>query len=312
VVGELLAVRDLDAVRPGAWPEALRHLASEPLLRRALLATARVSGAAGLQTVPGLTSWWLGRELRLGGTTTPGSDGLDGLLDEAPGWVADLDPEVRAALGVVDLGADRTASGPAFSHDAVQRIVDALADPDRKPGAVACLRAWRWLALAEVGEVAVPQEVRVLDGAGSRLVSHDDAIVADDPRWLQRDDLGGLAVAPAGRAHALADLLDLDLASERAGGRVTSQGVEAQVPDAVRAVLPTGPAWFVEHDELLVDGQPVDWWVDDGGTPHAATTDGLARALAWAVGKWDACHLVAHVLADPSDAVRLAVEDAAG
>jgi hypothetical protein len=44
--------------------------------------------------------------------------------------------------------------------------------------------------------------------------------------------------------------------------------------------------------------------------PHAATSDGLARALAWSTGAWGRRHLVAAVLADPADAVRLAVEAA--
>jgi hypothetical protein len=48
------------------------------------------------------------------------------------------------------------------------------------------------------------------------------------------------------------------------------------------------------------------------GVPHGSTSDGLARALAWAVGAWHLRHALATLLADPSGAQRLLVEDAAG
>jgi hypothetical protein len=80
----------------------------------------------------------------------------------------------------------------------------------------------------------------------------------------------------------------------------------------VAGVLPGAPAHWVEHERLTVDGHEVDWWVDDDGTPHAATSDGLARALAWAAGRWPSRLLVAALLADPAAAADLAAEDAAG
>jgi hypothetical protein len=171
----------------------------------------------------------------------------------------------------------------------------------------------------------VPDAVRalVVDGGGSgglvtAVVPADAAVVVDDPRWLQRTDLGALVVAPSEQAEALADLLDLDLASDVAAGQVTSSGVEADVPAAALGLVRgNGSAGhepvtrWVEHDDLLVDGVPVDWWVADG-VPHAATTEGLARALAWAAGAWHLRHALAALLADPTDAGRLALEDAAG
>jgi hypothetical protein len=199
----------------------------------------------------------------------------------------------------------------------------------------ACLAAWRVLAEAgadgadgadgpvEVEDAGGPDVVRALVVAETgalvaAVVPADDAVVADDPRWLQRTDLGALVVAPSARAEALADLLDLDLASEAANGRVTSSGVEADVPREVLELVRRGggagrePATrWVEHDDLLVDGVPVDWWVTDG-VPHAATGEGLARALAWAVGAWHLRHALAALLTDPAAAGRLALEDAAG
>ena len=67
----------------------------------------------------------------------------------------------------------------------------------------------------------------------------------------------------------------------------------------MHAVLPGATQEWVEHDVLTVDGHEVDWWVDDDGRAHAATADGLARALAWAAGPWSARFLVAEVLGEP-------------
>ncbi|NTW42731.1 MAG: hypothetical protein HGA44_23170, partial [Cellulomonadaceae bacterium] len=73
--------------------------------------------------------------------------------------------------------------------------------------------------------------------------------------------------------------LDHDVASDRAAGRVTSHGTTVATPSAVLAVVPDAPRTWTEHDDLLVDGEPVDWWVE-GGEVHAATTGGLAAGLA--------------------------------
>ena len=100
--------------------------------------------------------------------------------------------------------------------------------------------------------------------------------------WAQHPDVRPVMVVPAGVAADVADLLDLDLAAERAAGRVTSRGVPAPVPDAVLAVFPEAPTRWLGHDDLTVDGRRVDWWVDP--SPHAATTAGLAAALAYVVG----------------------------
>jgi hypothetical protein len=108
----------------------------------------------------------------------------------------------------------------------------------------------------------------------------------------------------------LADLLDLDLASERADGVVTSEGLAAEVPSVAATALPGVPRQWMEHEVLTVDGHAVDWWVDDDGVPHAATSDGLARALAWAAGSWASRHLLAEVLADPAALGRRLAEDA--
>jgi hypothetical protein len=174
------------------------------------------------------------------------------------------------------------------------------------------LQAWAVVAsAADELEVDAPRQVRVLDARGTRLVDAEGAVVVDDPRWLQRPDLGGLVVCGAERAAALADLLGVPLASEVAEGRVGAGGVVAEVPGAVRALVPQAPQRWIEHDELTVDGHEVDWWVT-GGEVHASTSDGLARGLAWAAGDWSARHAIAQLLTEPGDVVRLLTEDAAG
>ncbi|GMA86383.1 hypothetical protein GCM10025868_16330 [Angustibacter aerolatus] len=168
--------------------------------------------------------------------------GLDGLLDPAPAWVRDLDPAVRSALGVAGAGEPPSAVLPV--------LLDRLGDDRRDPPVTACLKAWALLADAgDDLDVDPPARVRVLRGDGTALVHPRDAVVADDPRWLQRTDLGGLVVAPARGAERLADLLDVRLASEVASGVLTSDGSRTPVPQGVRAVLPGAPTEWTEHDE---------------------------------------------------------------
>lgn len=314
-VAELTAVRDLDLVREDAWPQALAHLASDPQRRRAVTDPVRVAEGGRARPVPSYTAWWLRRELRTAGLLDPGAPrSLQGLLDPAPAWLAGLDDGMRAALrlvtGLDDDGADEGLAAV---------LVDRLADPQRALDVGTCLRAWALAAAAAAAGVEVdpPARTRVLTATGTGLsdgtavVDRDGAVVADDARWLQRTDLGGLVVAPAQHAAALADLLDLPLASELADGVVQTQGTALAVPSAVAAVLPAAPRTWHEHDELRVDGHEVDWWVS-GGQVHAATADGLARGLAFAAGRWAARHAVAALLAEPADVVRMQVEDAAG
>ena len=308
VVAHLVAVRDLDLVLPDRWPEALRHIASQPTLRRALVDPVRVSDSSGSRPVPSYTAWWLQRELGTVGLLDPAaSPGLRGLLDLAPPWVAGLDDGTRRALGlVVELAAATVDRGLAVV------VLQRLSQVDRVVDVPTCLRVWALLgAVAGEVDVDLPGGVRVLDGSGTRVVKASEALVPDDPRWLQRGDLGGFVVVASEQAAALADLLDLPLASELAEGRVAGEAVLADVPSAVADVLPGAPRQWREYDRLLVDGHEVDWWVA-GGDVHAATSDGLACALAWAAGDWAARQVVAQVLAEPGAVVRLLVEDAAG
>ena len=66
----------------------------------------------------------------------------------------------------------------------------------------------------------------------------------------------------------------------------------------------------MEHEELLVGGRPVTWWVSGDGAVHAATLDGLARGVCWAAGAWDRRLLVAELVRDPGQAGELLAEEA--
>jgi hypothetical protein len=143
-----------------------------------------------------------------------------------------------------------------------------------------------------------------------------DAVVVDGPAWLQRSDLGGAVVAPDARAAAaLADLLDVPLAAELALGKVEETGQLVAVPDGVRTLLPNGPATWCEHEDVVVDGVDVDWWVEGRGPDalvHASTFEGLAKGLAWAAGSWRRRGAVADVLSDPTALAVAVVDEAFG
>ncbi len=109
--------------------------------------------------------------------------------------------------------------------------------------------------------------------------------------------MGAPLLVPGELAAGLADLLDLPIARELAEGRMDEQDVTLQpVSPAAQELLGGGSVTWCEHAELLVDGVEVDWWVDDAGLAHAATLDGLARALAFAAGRWELRHALAAVL----------------
>jgi hypothetical protein len=142
----------------------------------------------------------------------------------------------------------------------------------------------------------------------TRVTDVDRAVVVDGPMWVQRDDLGGFVIGSGAAADGLSDLLDVPLAQEVAEGKIDGAGTAADVPGIVRELVPEVPATWWEHEELTVDGVEVSWWVDADGVPHAATFDGLAKALAWAAGRWDRRHVIRAVLNEPDRSVELLVD----
>ncbi len=325
-VGDLVAVADLDAVRDDAWPRVLAELAGEPDLRRALVEPVRAEGASTAASAPSYTAWWLRTrapdDVALREPfALPGADAaLAGLVRPAPAWLAEvtgpdggpLDGAVLRALGGVAALADLDAAGWTDLLDALGPVGTRL-----EPARAAAL--WRALARAAADGVrleALPERLPALVGpAEARLVHADDAVVAGSPMWLQRTDLGALVPAPPGTAAALAALLDLPRCEDTAGGVVeagdTTDATPAPTPPAARAVVPGVPATWHEHEDLHVDGVPVDWWVEGEGPDavvHATHLAALARGLAQAAGAWGARHALEIVLGDPGRAEELATE----
>ncbi|HST86056.1 MAG TPA: hypothetical protein VLL08_30235 [Kineosporiaceae bacterium] len=310
VLSELVAVRDLDAVRRDALPDVVAAIAADPVLRRALVAPARIVADGRPFDVPSYTAWWLRTELSASPScAAPDADPeLRALLPAAPEWVTRLDPTVQRALGVLTKVND-------LDPTAVPTVLDRLADAalDLPPEWLIAVFA-KIAVLAENGlEVDRPDQVRALSGNSTAVVPADQVVVIEAPMYRQRTDLGlQLPVAPQ-FAAALADLLDLPLAGELAAGVVAEEdaaassidptaGQEQSTANELLRLLPEAPTTWCEHDQLLVDGFEVDWWVTGEGPEaavHAATTDGLALGLAWAARRWELRGLVADLLAEP-------------
>jgi hypothetical protein len=150
-----------------------------------------------------------------------------------------------------------------------------------------------------------PRRIRV---SADRVVTGDDIVILDHPQHLQLAWDPPPLVVPLSTAHALADLLDVPCSSELVTGSV-SGGATERVPEAVLRQLGAAvPGVWHEHESLSVDGSDVTWWVTEAGEVHACTLDGLARALAWAAGRWGDRLLVAALLTDPTVADELMAE----
>jgi hypothetical protein len=297
LVPEVVAIRDLDLVRPERWPVALAALAHPPH-RAAVVEPTTVRLADGsAERVPSYARWWLATHARVGGgglrdARLPTADPVVAALwDPLPAGGLDLDPAFAAALGL------RTTLGALLATpDGADALLARLADEGRALPAPLLRLAYGALASRDPDDVTPPDRVRVQRGAGTGVVDAADALVADAPCWAQLPDL---ALVPGGAdAAALADVLDLPLAADRVRAELPAGGV-VPVPAAALLALPDAPRTYVEHEDLSVGGADVSWWVD-GATVHACTLDGLARGLAWVAGRWPDRLLVAEVLRDPA------------
>lgn len=294
VAGPQHAVADLDAVRPDAWPEVLRALATAG--RPALLDPVRDADGAPCSTY---VAWWLRTraDLGLGRPFAGGADGADGasagaddvdglaaLLPGPPDAVVGLDAAVLRALGAVDAPEDLDA-------DAWADLLGAL-PLDGDLDLALAVRVWRALARLAVRDPEVVLEIdrlpALVGDATVRTVPAGDVVVVT-PGQAQHPAARPAVVVPAAAVVALADALDVDVAADRFEPRVDDDGAPSPVPDAVRAAFPAAPRQWVEHEDLRVDGASVAWWVEDDGSGtrlvHAATTEGLAEGLAEVVGR---------------------------
>jgi hypothetical protein len=273
----LLAVRDLDLVDDQCWPLALRRIAADP------------AGLAALRQPGGYTGWWLARHARLGGYPPPhwrlaGAVSLEGLYDVVPRYdvlsQCDIDETLLAAAGV------RTGMRVTDAADAAD-LLARLADPARTVTPAVVHAAHSALAGADLdpADVEPPDRVRAVTG---EVIDADRAVVLDLP-WLAAVLLAG-GVVSGGDSGALADLLDLPLASERvapvmldAGGGRTVRWAELAEVVAVCAAaglaVPDGTLRLHEQLRVRHDGaeHPVPFWVTPEGIVHA--TDPVRAAL---------------------------------
>ncbi|WP_242471266.1 hypothetical protein [Blastococcus sp. TML/C7B] len=291
----LTAVRDLELVAD--WPAALRLLAELP-------AAAWDDVILGGVPAPGYLRWWLATHPVLDGRRpdrlrAPGPGPLQGLYE-----LAELDDRllrlVRPPATVDDVLAD---------VDGAIDLLHRLGDPARVVRLDLLGSIYPRLAEALDGvDVDPPGRVRV---APDRVAA--DAVVLDAP-WLQ--SLVRTDVVPGGAA--VADLLDLPLASEVVRSAPSSRGPGrpwAELPGAALAAARLGVGELtgevVVDPRLAADGVPVAWWPGEpdrvDGTPAA-----LGRALAWRAGRWELRQALAEAFAAPDRVLDLAAEDAIG
>lgn len=308
-VGDVEAVPDLDALRgtPDPLAAALARVSADPGLRRALLTPVRSPDAPGREAAS-YTAWFLGR--RLG---APFAVGDTPLLPPAPPATAGLDGAVLTALGGLHNLADlRERDWPVV----LERLPEPQGQGQERPALPADVARAIWaglaaLARADDARAIVPDRLPALGPAGVTVERTDDLAVAASARWAQ---LGPVVPAPADVAEALADLLDLPFESD-AGITPDAPGEPVELDPRVRALAPGAPATWRRHDVLTVEGKQVAWWVsgtpaDEGGlgVAHAASPEGLARALAELTGE-DPLLLEA-ALRDPARAEELSAERA--
>ncbi len=311
---ERWAVADLDAVRHEAWPQVLEALSDGGWA--APLASVRRPDGSG---APAYTAWWLRRRAAIGAElpfTLPGARrrGALDLLGRPPAAVAGLLdrselPAVAAllrALGGVGDAGEVDASGWVAALDAL--------DLDVAIDLAVAVDLWRALTALAAGPdpldelTRIPALVEIAPSPLVRVVAAEDVAVVD-PRWAQLASCLPAVLVPSAQVEPVAHALDLDTAADRADGHVTSTGHRASMPSVLLDLLPDLPATWVEHEDLTVDGEPVDWWIVDGEV-HASTTDGLAAGVDELTGSRQRDRVV-RLLTDPLSRAAVLLERAA-
>lgn len=276
---DLSIVRGLDLVRDDAWPEVRDSLA-EPEVRRAIVEPVVVMLGDG-RTIhaQSIAGWWLGDAPLFAGRAphecrTSDDARLVGVLEPVTQWADD--PALLTALGVTT-SVEHLLSGPGGCDELLERLGSAGAHPSAD--ALAAI----YVAIGGLEERLwpdPPDHLRVRQGNTSHVVPADRVTVLVAPQHL------GLTEGPAIAGPArLADVLDIASSDDLADASVADEGVVREIPDAV-AKLVDGPTSYREHDDVMVNGVSVPWWVERSGTIHASTMHGLARALAWSTGHW--------------------------
>ncbi|MEU2909917.1 sacsin N-terminal ATP-binding-like domain-containing protein [Streptomyces massasporeus] len=307
VATEIVAVRDLDLVDEDKWAQALALL-SRPPLRDAIVQPVRILLPDGThEVVRPYTAWWLrghpvldGR--RPAGLRAAGGDALlRGLYDEADATGFE-DEQVLRALGV------RTSVAALLDEPGgAAELLERLADPEREVTGAQLHALYGSLAELDPEQVTLPDDLRAVIDGRVEVVDAADAVVCDSPDLLPFTEGVPLLPVRPSRAADLAELFQVRRLSESVTGEVTSEGAEHDVPEPVRVLLGRNtPSFYVEHEELVVDGVEIDWRLTDDGVLHAATLEGVAAGLAWAAGQWPRRFEVAALLEDPSRTEELA------
>ncbi|MFI0937778.1 sacsin N-terminal ATP-binding-like domain-containing protein [Streptomyces sp. NPDC021020] len=306
VATEIVGVRDLDLVADDAWPQALALL-SRPPLRDAVTAPVRVLLPDGTtQSVRPYAAWWLRDHPVLDGRTPVGLRAaggdrlLAGLYDEAE-TDSGVDEQVLRALGV-----RTTVAALLDEPGGAAELLGRLADPDLPVTPAQLHGLYAALALLDPDQVTLPDELRAVADGVAVVVDAADALVADAPDLLPLAAGLPLLPVPPRLAAELAELLQVRRLSEVVEAAVVSQGEPHDVLPAVHDLLPGAPSSYVEHEELLLNGDiEVDWRYAEG-VLHAATVEGVAAGLAWAAGRWERRFELAALLEDPSRTEELA------
>ncbi|MFE3174471.1 sacsin N-terminal ATP-binding-like domain-containing protein [Amycolatopsis sp. NPDC059090] len=285
----VVSIRDLDLVADDAWPDALRLIAARPETWQAL------------HSPDGHAGWWLARYALLAGEAPgawrlPSATALAGLYDPVPDL--ELSDDLLRAVGV------RTGLDLETAED-VTDLLERLGDPQRTPtpGLVARAHAALVAAPIAVSDVDAPARVRAADGS---VV--EEAVVLDVPWVAAALEPARILVAPV-EPERLAELLDVPVASslkaevESTGEYVAWADLPALALAADQLGIPLPDGGVLLHDPLTVtvDGETteVPWWSDD--RLHAAdTSEGLARAFAWASDHWGERYRITALLEDPA------------
>jgi hypothetical protein len=181
----------------------------------------------------------------------------------------------HALLSAAGVRSGLSIAGAADAADLLAR----LADPDRTVIPAVVHAAHAALAGADIdpADVDPPPRVRAMTG---EVVDADRAVVLDAP-WLAAVLPAGQLVS-GGNPDALAELLDLPLASERAAPELLDTGAGrtvrwAELAEVVAVCAAAGltvpPGTLQLHEQVCVrhDGaqHPVPFWVTPDGTVHA-------------------------------------------
>lgn len=273
----LVAVRDLDLVDPDRWSAALDVLLDDP-------ATAEV-----LAEPDGYTAWWLRRFAELDGVALRGWRHPDD-----PTWRGLLPPITHEALrrAPMERAAPLLAGAFPADTDEADDWLTALADPAREvpPGVAA--RAHAALTQAyRSGRIVVdrldpPPRLRTLAG-----VAAEDAVIVDQPWWLQVIDPAEAVIVGDGAdraaASAFAELVDAPLASEALASRVVSSGRSVDPEDAPVTALLAATGWTASGPVMLHDDLVVAVFVGDDEERHHVLRwydDGVLQLSARAAG----------------------------